>query len=155
MTDGIESRIALHLLAYGARRGQRTPERMRRKLLRYALCDFHEARTQLRRDATFCYLPHYTMLTGQWELWIQPFEFHKRDAPLVARRVELPMGGSSRDTLDARRGPDYAMHALECVLHDDKELQKVLVAIEMTTELLVEQHQKNVQQRKQMKARQA
>jgi len=138
----IEARIALDVLANRESK-RRNGKQARRYVLRAALCAFAQARRDLRFDAQFCYLPAYVRICDGWELWVQPLEYRKADPPIIARRVQLDWGGTTRDLNGLQRGPDFAMHALGAMLDADAELEALLQIIESTTELAQEQHAKN------------
>lgn len=144
-TDQIEARIALHVLSGTAPKRMRSAVRWRRYLLREALGEFERARCTLLLDfpapnRSRAPLPSGIELTWQWELWVMPALWQKRLAPLVARRVQLPLPFvvRVRDTKGVKRGPDFAMHALADCLAKDEELLRVLRLVEQTTDTLAE-----------------
>jgi hypothetical protein len=155
-TDQIEARLALDILASRAGK-RRNRQQARRHLLRSALCTFGDARRALRFEATFeavAGLPGGVELADDWELWVLPFNFHKGVAPLVARKIRLPLIPTLvRDTAGIKRGPDFAMQALGWILGDDAELERAIEVIESTTELVQSAHEVSQKARKTKRGR--
>lgn len=139
-SEQIEARLALDALANrdGKRRNR---AQARRYLLRSALCAFGDARRELSFQATFAAtsgLSGGVELVNDWELWVLPFQLAGGAAPLVARKIILPLFATPvRDTTGLKRGPDFAMQSLgPLVLGDDGELERTIQAIEATAELV-------------------